>query len=299
MSAPLRILTRGSKLALDQAGRVQRRLAGIGLGSELTVVRSEGDQDRTTPLSAMGGVGVFTKALQEALLAGKGDLAVHSLKDLPGADVPGLALAATPEREAVEDVLITRDGRGVEDLPRGARVGTGSPRRRAFLAARRPDLVLVDLRGNVETRLKKALDGELDAVVLAAAGLTRLGLLDSRAVRLDPGWMVPAAGQGILGLEARAGSSVAQALAALSDPAVRAQADAERAVLRELAAGCTTPIGVLARGRPGALVLVARLALPGGSIVEARSEGAEPLALARDVAGQLRAGGYGASEGAR
>jgi hydroxymethylbilane synthase len=249
MTRRIRIGTRGSALALAQTGQMADRLAAAlpGVRVEIVTVKTRGDHDRVTPLARFSAPGVFTAALQEALLAGEADLAVHSFKDLPLATPPGLALAAVPEREDPRDALVTRDGRDLAGLPVGARVGTSSPRRRTFLAALRPDLDLVELRGNVDTRLGQVFDGRLDATVLAMAGLTRLGRLDDRVCPLLPELMLPAPAQGALAIEARADDPEARSAAALLDhPGTRAEAAAERACLGGLGGGCGLPLGALA-----------------------------------------------------
>ncbi len=244
----IRIATRASALALTQATWVGERLAeASGDDFELVHVTTEGDV-RPESLASLGGQGVFIAAVRQALLDGRSDIAVHSLKDLPSGDHPDLVFGALPAREAPMDVLCARDGLTMATLPAGARVGTGSPRRAAQLRLLRPDLVVVDIRGNVPTRLRR-ITTDLDAVVLARAGLARLGLLDAVTEELA---MVPAAGQGALAIECRpqtaaAGTPLAAALAALDDTATRLETTAERAVLAGLGASCTTPVG--ARGR--------------------------------------------------
>lgn len=287
---PLVLLTRGSALALWQAHRVRDLLAGRGHAAEIRVVRTEGDRDRTTPLAAMGGTGVFTKELQRLLLAGEGDLAVHSLKDLPSAPVEGLVLAAVPERGPIEDVLVTRQGLELEALPPGSRIGTSSPRRRAFLRSRRQDLEMVELRGNVGTRLGRVESGELDAVVLARAGLFRLGLIGPGVRPLDPAWMVPAPCQGILGVETASGTRGERVVAALDDPAVRRVASAERAFMRTLAAGCSTPVGALAVIEGSGVTLRVRLArTDSGPWHDHMERGDDPVDVGRRAAEALLA----------
>ena len=251
---PLVIGTRGSPLAMRQAGLVRDALAarfGHELPARVQVVRTRGDVDRRS-LSQIGGQGVFTAELGRALLDGRVDLAVHSLKDLPTAMEPRLRLAAVPEREDVRDVLVSRGG-GLEDLPRGAAVATGSARRRAQLSAARPDLTFVDLRGNVDTRLAKVAAGDVDAVVLAAAGLRRLGREAEISCFLDPLTVLPAPGQGALGLQMRAGDGRAGLVAALSHPPTLAAVTAERAFLAGLGGGCGTPIAAWGRPEDGEL----------------------------------------------
>lgn len=246
----LRLGTRRSRLAVAQTRLVAEALERAGLQVELVEVTTEGDRNRA-PLTAIGGTGVFVSALREALLAKEIDAAVHSLKDLPTQPTEGIALAAVPPREDPRDVLIARDGLTLDTLPSGARVGTGSPRRLAQLRALRPDLTYVEIRGNVDTRIGKVRGGELDAVVLAAAGLARLSRRSEVTEEFDPERLVPAPGQGALAVECRAtDESVLRALAALDDPRTRAAVTAERAVLAAMAAGCAAPVGALATATP-------------------------------------------------
>ena len=280
----VRIGTRASKLALTQTQQTADQLAAIGgFPVELVHIRTDGDV-LTGSLSQMGGTGVFVAALRDALLRDQCDVAVHSLKDLPTGAAPGLTLAATPKRVDVRDVLCARDGFKLADLPQGARVGTGSPRRAAQLRAARPDLDVVDIRGNVDTRLGRVpglpgnltdavVDGkscDLDAVVLAAAGLERIGRLDTISEYLETDVMLPAAGQGSLAIECRtadaprkAGSTegsqgpLAQALAALDDTDTRLAVTAERALLARLEAGCAAPVGAYAFRKGSMLYLEA------------------------------------------
>lgn len=269
----VRIGTRASKLALTQTQQTADLLAAVGgFTVELVHIRTEGDVLKGS-LSQMGGTGVFVAALRDALLRDECDVAVHSLKDLPTGPAAGLVLAATPPRVDVRDVLCARDGLKLADLPKGARVGTGSPRRAAQLRAVRPDLDIVDIRGNVDTRLGRVpglpgnttdtvvegKTGDLDAVILAAAGLERIGRLDTVTEYLETDVMLPAAGQGSLAIEcrtadapARAGSAagsqgaLAQALSALDDQDTRLAVTAERALLARLEAGCAAPVGAYA-----------------------------------------------------
>ena len=250
----IRIGTRGSRLARWQADWVAGRLRSLhpGLGVELIEIKTHGDRDRNSPLAAIGGVGLFTKEIQRAVLDGSVDLAVHSLKDLPTQGPAELVLAAVPLREDVADALIAPEFKSLDALPAGARVGTGSPRRRAQLLFRRPDLEVVMLRGNVETRLNQALEGRLDAVVLAWAGLKRLGLETHVTQRLAPPDFLPAVGQGALGIECRSDDTeVRKLLASLDDPASHRAVRAERAALAELEGGCIIPMGAWARDLEG------------------------------------------------
>ncbi len=246
----IRIGTRGSQLARWQASWVaeQLRVLHPGLAVELVEIKTQGDRDRDSPLSAIGGVGVFTKEIQRALLENSVDLAVHSLKDLPTQRTDGLLLAAVPARADLADALIAPHHQTLEALPRAARIGTSSPRRRAQLLFLRPDLEITSLRGNVETRLHKALRGQLDAVVLAWAGLHRLGLVHHITERLGPPKFLPAVGQGALGLECRQDDAVIEDLVKpLTDESTYRAILAERAVLAALQGGCTLPIAAWAR----------------------------------------------------
>ena len=241
MPHPLRLGTRGSALALWQAHHIQARLAAVSPRPvELLLIETDGDRDQATALSAMGGFGVFTKAIQTALLDGRADVAVHSLKDLPTIPVPELTLAAVPERGATGDAFVSTRFARFADLPRGATVGTSSLRRRAQLLHKQPDLKLVELRGNVETRLRKLDEQNLDAIVLAEAGLTRLGLADRITELLPQDWMLPAVGQGAIGLECRADDAdAAHLVSGLTDPATMARVLAERAMLWRSAAAAS------------------------------------------------------------
>ncbi len=245
---PLRLGTRGSPLALWQAHHVRDRLAPLAAPRpvELVLIETQGDRVRDRPLAQIGGDGLFTKEIQNALLDGRADVAVHSLKDLPTLPVEGLDLAAVPPRGPVGDVLVSRRHRRFDDLPTGAVVATSSLRRRSQLLHRRPDLRIESVRGNVETRLRKLDEQGLDAIILAEAGLVRLGLAANITEVLDRAWMLPAVGQGALGLECRADDAeTLRLLAPLNDPATRACVLAERALLRGLGGGCLVPIGAL------------------------------------------------------
>ncbi|MGH3320177.1 MAG: hydroxymethylbilane synthase [Streptosporangiaceae bacterium] len=245
----LRIGTRRSALAMAQARSVGDGLARAGRHAEIVGVTTQGDRTSAS-LAQIGGTGVFVSVLRDRLLAGDIDVAVHSLKDLPTELAPGLRVAAVPPREDPRDVLAARDGkagRAFRELPEGSRVGTGSPRRTAQLRLARPDLKIEDLRGNVDTRLAKVAAGELDAVVLARAGLARLGRLDEATEALDPDLMVPAPGQGALAVECRGDDhGTARLLGVLDDSPTRAAVTAERAVLAALEAGCSAPVGAYA-----------------------------------------------------
>lgn len=244
-AAPLRLGTRRSTLAMAQSGQVADAVrAALGRSVELVPVVTEGDRSPEA-LTQLGGTGVFVAALREALLDGRIDLAVHSLKDLPTAPAADLILAAVPLREDPRDVLVCPAGLTLGELAPGARVGTGSPRRAAQLHALGLGLDIVPVRGNVDTRIKKAIDGDLDAVVLARAGLARLDRLDAVTEILDPTQMLPAPGQGALAVECR-DPGLAADLAVLDDPASRLAVTAERTLLAVLEAGCSAPVGALA-----------------------------------------------------
>ena len=246
----IRIGTRGSPLALWQARHVQEHLHQLrdAAAIELVIIETQGDRDAHASLARIGGEGVFTKAIQDALLAGKADVAVHSMKDLPTAAVAGLTLAAIPKRASVFDALVSHKHRRFDDLPKEAKVATGSVRRRAQLLHRRPDLHLVDIRGNVGTRLRKLSESNLDGLILAEAGLCRLGLESHISELLSVEWMLPAVGQGALGLECRSDDIETKALVErLDDYPSRQAVLAERAVLRALGGGCQMPLGVHSR----------------------------------------------------
>lgn len=295
MSAVLRIGTRGSKLALAQAEWIRRRIeaANPGLRAELVVIRTSGDRITDVPLHQVGGKGLFVKELEAALLDGSIEAAVHSLKDVPGELAPGLQIAAVPEREDVRDVMITRDGGGLAALPPGARVGTSSPRRQALLRSLFPRLEVVDLRGNVDTRLAKLERGDVDGIVLAAAGLRRLGVAPAHAVPCDPRQFIPAVGQGALALESAAGPVVAQ-LRAVEHPPSRQAIDAERAFLVTIGGTCTTPLAAHAEIDGDRLTLRAAIAHPAGApLVRGERSGsiADGARLGAELARQLLADG--------
>ena len=275
----VRIATRGSELALAQARAMAARVErALGVRSELVIVQTSGDRLQERPLQALGGKGLFVKEIEEAVLARRADLAVHSAKDLPAAIPPGLALVAWPERCDPSDALVCRrPGGRLDTLPRGARVGTGSVRRAAQLRALRPDLVVVPLRGNVPTRLRKLDELALDAVVLASAGLLRLGLAARIDERLDPARFLPALAQGILALEARGDEPLARDLAALDDPEAACAAAAERAFLRRLEGDCAVPLAGLATRMGGTVRMRGLVAsLDGGRVARGMGEAAAP-----------------------
>jgi hydroxymethylbilane synthase len=297
MAERVRIGTRGSPLALRQAELVAAALrrAWPGLAIELVPIRTSGDKLPQANLAQVGGKGLFVKEIEEALLAGEVNVAVHSLKDLPAGSPSGLVLAAYPEREDPRDVLVSRAGGGLDRLPPGARVATSSLRRRVQLLARRPDLAVEAIRGNVETRLRKLDTTPYDATILAAAGLRRLGLTPPGAVVLEPDEMLPAVGQGTLGVETREGDAATRRrLTALDHAETRAASVAERAFLAAIGGSCTTPLAAYARLEGGTLTLDAFLATPDGSRVlrdgEALTRGG-PEDLGRTVADRMLAKG--------
>jgi len=266
------IASRGSKLALWQAHWVAQQLANAGHETRIEIIRTTGDKITDVPLAQVGTKGLFTKEIEEALLEERADLAVHSLKDLPTELPSGLVLAGVPPREDPRDAIV---GRRLSDLPAGARVGTSSLRRSAQLRAVRPDLQIESVRGNLDTRLRRLDEGRYDAIVLAAAGLKRLGWADRIAELLPPETMCPAVGQGALALETRPSGAGHDACAALDNSETRAAVTAERAVLAALGGGCQVPIGAHATVASGHLQLVAIVASPDGTeLVRAQSQGA-------------------------
>jgi hydroxymethylbilane synthase len=293
----VRVATRGSDLALAQARWVAGRIeTALGVRTELVIVTTSGDRLQHVKLADVGGKGLFVKEIEEALLEGRADVAIHSAKDLPAALAPGLVLAAFPERADPRDALVARvPGASVASLPQGARVGTGSARRCAQLLALRPDLVIVPLRGNVPTRLRRLETEELDAVVLACAGLDRLGLGARIAERIPVGLLLPALGQGTLALEARAGEALARDLAALDDPLAALTLAAERAFLVRLQGDCNVPLAGLAERVAGGRVKLRGLVLlEDGSAVargEAEAPESEPAAAGESAAERVLAAG--------
>jgi hydroxymethylbilane synthase len=263
----IRIGTRHSALALWQANFVAQELRQAGHEVELVKITTTGDTT-VTPLGQGGGVGLFTKEIQNALLDGRCDVAVHSLKDLPTQPIEGLQLAAVPSREDPRDCLVSDQYRSIGELPTGCVVGTGSPRRRAQLLHLRSDLEIRDIRGNVDTRLSKLAKGEYSAIVLATAGLSRLGLAQSFSTKLGLETMLPAVGQGALGLETRSEDSQSQqALRVLNDPVTETCVRSEREVLRLLKAGCLAPVAVHATIQEARLVLRAKVFSVDGSVM--------------------------------
>ena len=292
----LRLGTRKSPMAMAQsetvAGLIRER---AGVGVELVGLTSFGDVSKAQ-LTEIGGSGVFASALRKCLLAGDIELAVHSLKDLPSAAVPGIALAAVPARGDPRDALVARDGAKLADLPTGALIGTGSPRRAAQLRLMRADIRPVPVRGNAGTRLAKVSSGELDAVVLARAGLERIGHLDLITEVFEPYEMVPAPGQGALAVECRdTDPGLVDLLAAVDDPASRAAATAERAVLAELQAGCHAPVGAYAVATD--TLRLTAVVIPDDGAPPLSAGGAAPVGAAarigREVARELLRRGAG------
>ncbi len=284
MTSSLRLGTRGSPLALWQANHIADRLRPVVAPQavELILIETHGDRDQASALSAMGGFGVFTKA-------------IHSLKDLPTIPTDGLELTAVPPRGPTGDAFISRKHRGFDDLPDGALVGTSSLRRRAQVLNRRPDLKLLDLRGNVDTRLRKLDEQQLDAIILAEAGLVRLGLAERITELLDPSWMLPAVGQGAIGLECRtADENTKHFVEALRDPDTFTRVMAERAMLYTLGGGCLVPIGATSKVADGLLTVRGAVLSPDGRRrVVATHTGpvSSPLAVGQELAAMLLAEG--------
>ncbi|MBQ0828914.1 hydroxymethylbilane synthase [Streptomyces tagetis] len=312
----LRLGTRRSKLAMAQSGQVADAVSQVtGRPVELVEITTYGDTSREH-LAQIGGTGVFVAALREALLRGEVDFAVHSLKDIPTAQHPGLVLAAVPVREDFRDVIVAREATKLTDLPNGARIGTGAPRRmaqlNAYARAHGLDIETVPIRGNVDTRISFVERGELDAVVLAAAGLNRVGRIDEATDFLSPDVMLPAPGQGALAVEAPAGDpDLIAALAELDDPFTRIAVTAERSLLAALEAGCSAPVGALADLlAEGQVVKEMRLrgvvgTTDGATMVQLSTTGPVPetheqaLALGRDLATEMLAQGAAGLMGER
>jgi len=292
--ARLRIGSRGSQLALWQANHISALLRERGHEVGIEIIHTTGDKITDVALAQVGTKGMFTKEIEEALAAGKVDLAVHSLKDLPTELPPGFEIAAITTRQNPCDAFLSKKYARVEDLPQSAKVGTSSLRRQAQLKAIRPDLDIHPLRGNVDTRIRKLEEGHYDAIILAAAGLNRLGKTELVKQIIPADVMCPAAGQGALGIEIRLGdATMRQHLAFLDDPAARASTTCERALLNKLGGGCQVPIGASAEMRDGKLHLDAIVARPDGTLVLRESaSGTDPVALGESVGNTLlRRGG--------
>jgi hydroxymethylbilane synthase len=308
---PLRLGSRRSPMAISQSGDVARLVTErTGRQVEIVGVTTFGDVSREQ-LTQIGGTGVFVSALRESLLRGEVDFAVHSLKDLPTGTAPGITLAATPARDDPRDALVGRDGAKLADLPSGARIGTGSPRRAAQLAVMRSDIICVPIRGNANTRLAQVRDGELDAVVLAYAGLARIRHTDLVTEIFEPDDMVPAPGQGALAVECRSDDvDLAGLLAAIDHQATRAAVTAERSLLAALEAGCSAPVGAYAVGRADTRLLLQAVVLgisaadPQGGVLDVTATGAtivirecgeadaaDAACLGRELAERMLAGG--------
>ena len=294
-SKKLRLGTRGSLLARWQAEWVAGKLQSHGVDVEIVPIVTSGDRHQHWAIESLGGAGVFTKEIQMALLANEVDLAVHSMKDLPTQCVPGLGIAAVPKRGPVADVLISRTGQKLQDLPAGAVVGTGSRRRAAQVLHWRKDITISPLRGNLETRLRKLDTGQYDAIVLAQAGLERLNVTNRMTQILTPDFLLPAVGQGALAVECRLDDErTRESVAILNDPVSFAEVTAERSLLRHLEAGCLAPVAAWCRTESGMLLLTGRvLSVDGATKLEVACLGemGNPEELGRRVAGLLIAQG--------
>jgi hydroxymethylbilane synthase len=283
--ANLRIGSRGSQLALWQANHISSLLRERGHEVEIEIIKTTGDKITDVALAQVGTKGMFTKEIEEALAEGRVDLAVHSLKDLPTELPPGFELVAITERVNPRDVFLSVQYDSVKALPKAARIGTSSLRRQAQLKVARPDLDVYPLRGNVDTRMRKLEQGEYDGIILAAAGLTRLGKTQLVKEVLSEEFMCPAAGQGALGIEIREGDvSMREHLAFLDDAAARATTTCERALLNKLGGGCQVPIGAFAQVKNSTVFLTAIVAQPDGSLIlREHQSGSDPVALGEQV----------------
>lgn len=288
-SAAIRIGTRGSALALWQADHVAGRLRAAGHAVDIRRITTTGDRILDKRLETVGGKAAFLKEIEEALVAREVDLAVHSLKDVPTTLPEGLALCAFLSREDPRDAVLSHEGKALKDLKRGARVGTTSLRRAALIKELRKDLVIEDLRGNVDSRIRRLREGKFDAILLAMAGLIRLGRESEVAEALNPVQFIPAPGQGVIALECRAGdAAVLEAAAPLHDMATARGVDAERAMLARLGGSCNVPMGAYAEGNGRTLRLWGFLARPDGTrMVRAHVEGEDPRQVGRELAEQL------------
>jgi hydroxymethylbilane synthase len=292
----LTIGSRGSQLALWQANHIASQLRERGHEVAIEIIHTTGDKITDVALAKVGAKGMFTKEIEEALADNRIDLAVHSLKDLPTDISPEFEITAVPVREDPRDALCSMKYSSLEELPSGGRIGTSSLRREAQLRSLRADLYVYPLRGNVDTRLRKLESGEYDAIILAAAGLKRLGRSDAIKRILPVDVMCPAAGQGALGIEIRAGDlAVRDALSFMDDTATRAEIDCERALLRKMGGGCQVPIGASAKSSGGKLLLQAIVASPDGkSVLRDSAEGVDATALGELVGSRLLKNGGGA-----
>lgn len=287
----LRIGTRGSRLAMAQAEEIAALLGERGHETEIAPMTTAGDRGASPAASPAGTKGLFVAEITDALARGEVDLAVHSAKDLPSEDPPGIVVAAVPQRGLPYDVLVSRD----EELPEEPVVGTSSLRRRAQLLRIHPNATVRDLRGNVDTRLRKMAEGTLDALVLAAAGLARLGVSPEHLRPLPVDEMVPAPGQGALAVQARAGDEAAEVAAAIDHPASRAAFETERRVVTLLGGGCRLPLGAYAEPRADAVRLLAVVVRPDGSdLLWSQVEGTDPEQVAGEAGQALLAAGAGA-----
>jgi hydroxymethylbilane synthase len=293
----LRIGSRGSKLSLWQAGWVAARLAEVlpTRSADIVSIVTRGDVDQQ-PFLELSESGVFTTDVEKELAAGRVDVAVHSLKDLPVSAPGALPIVAVPLRDDPADAIVSREGHALRDLPRGARIGTSSPRRSCIVRSIRPDLEVVPIRGNVDTRVRKLDAGEYDAIVLAVAGLDRVGLLGRISERLDPRDYPPAPGQAALAVQVRAGDpELHDAVGRLDDPEARATTTAERSCLRALGGGCARPLGAHAWSEDDTLRMVAFVGSPDGrTLLRAQGEGRAPGELGEELARSLLGQGAGA-----
>lgn len=290
----IRIGTRGSLLARWQAGHVEERLTALGHEVSVVVITTTGDRVLDRRLEAVGGKGAFLKEIEDALEAREVDLAVHSLKDVPTVLPDGLELCAILERADPRDALLS-SGAGLDDLPRGATVGTTSLRRQAQLRAVRPDLSIADLRGNVDTRIRRLREGRFDAILLAMAGLVRLGRVDEVTEPLDPRRFIPAPGQGAIALECRADdAAVREAVAPLDHPSTARRVAAERSFLEALGGGCNVPLGAHAFEDGAGLELIGLVArVDGSEVLRGQSRGTDAAEVGRTLAEELLSRGAG------
>jgi len=294
----IRIGSRGSMLALAQSNWVKRQLEAHYPEAQvdLTIIKTSGDRFVDTPIAAIGGKGIFTKEIEDALLRNEIDIAVHSMKDLPTEMVAGLTIAAVSLREDARDVLVSREGRRLNNLPSGARVATGSLRRQAQLLHHRGDLSIVPIRGNIDTRLRKLDEGQADALIMAAAGLNRIGRAERIAEYLADDVCVSAVAQGALGIEARGDGAMRELLAFLHDTNTSAEVSAERMLLERLGGGCHVPIGARARVTGDGLRMIAIVADPSGKSLcrgEIGGKARDAAELGRHLAEQLIHDGAG------